>query len=451
MKYRLNVSVLVFVVTFASTVLGQLEVRRLARGLSQPIYLTSAPGDDDRLFVVEKGGDIEIIDRHTGERSDTPFLDVSDQISTNSERGLLGLAFHPDYVNNGLFFVNLTNRSGTTEIRQYQVSENPSLADASTSVELMSVSQPFSNHNGGWIDFGHDGFLYAALGDGGSGDDPENTGQRLSTHLGKMLRIDVNGDDFPEDANRNYAIPPTNPFANDGDDSTLAEIWAYGLRNPWRNSFDSVTGDLYIGDVGQNAREEINFQNADSVGGENYGWRLREGDIRTPGSVGGAAPADNVDPVYDYLHGGGDNRGNSVTGGYVYRGPISELQGNYFFGDFANSRIWSIEVDRESNSMVADSFTDWTDAFDPDLGSIGSISSFGEDNLGNLYVLDFNGEVFAVVPEPNTSSMLLGGLVLLATQRRNRLKALESALSKLQPALAPEVAKHANCDQTHHR
>lgn len=402
---------------------SQLQIERLADGLNQPIYLTSAPGDDDRLFVVEKGGDIEILDRVSGVRNSDPFLDVGREISTNSERGLLGLAFHPDYQANGLFYVNLTNRSGTSEIRQYQVTDDANVADATSSKVLLSVAQPFSNHNGGWIDFGPDGYLYAAFGDGGAGNDPENNGQDLSTHLGKMLRIDVNGDDYPSDDSRNYAVPATNPFASDDNNGTLAEIWAYGLRNPWRNSFDRETGDLFIADVGQGAREEIHFQSANSEGGENYGWRLREGTISTPNPVGGDRPTDNVDPIYDYRHGNGTNRGNSVTGGYVYRGSVEELQGQYVFGDFQSSRIWSIGVDAETGSMIEDSFMDWTDEFRPDVGSIGNISSFGEDNLGNLYVLDFGGEVFAATPEPSAGVYGIVGLFsvfLLARSRRKK-------------------------------
>ena len=414
--------------TVLSQASAEFEVRRLITGLNQPLYLTSAPGDSDRLFVVEKGGDIEIIDRQTGQWNTTPFLDVSREISTNSERGLLGLAFHPEYESNGLLYVNLTNRSGNTEIRQYQVSDDPDLVDGSSSTNVISIAQPFSNHNGGWIDFGPDGFLYVGMGDGGSGDDPQDHGQRLNTHLGKMLRLDINGDDFPNDDQLNYSIPDGNPFTMDRESGALPEIWAYGLRNPWRNSFDSVTGDLYIADVGQNVREEINFQHADSNGGENYGWRLREGAIRTPGSVGGNPPRGNVDPVYDYLHGGGSNRGNSITGGNVYHGPVAELQNQYVFGDFTSSRIWSIEVDRDTGSLVHGSFTDWTREFRPDRGRIDSIVSFGADNFGNLYVIDFGGEVFAVVPEPHPYlllSMVLVGLLQLRTgkQRPDRVSA----------------------------
>ena len=346
---------LLFLLLPTSPIQAQYDVTRIISGLNQPLFLATAPNDDDRLFVVEKTGDIEIINRLTGQRNATPFLDVSNQISTNSERGLLGLAFHPDYESNGLFYVNLTNNGGTTEIRQYQVSEDPEVADPDSMSRVISIGQPFANHNGGWIGFGPDGYLYGAMGDGGSGNDPQNTGQRLNTLLGKMIRIDIDSDDFP-DSRRNYAIPDDNPFANDDDDSTLDEIWSYGLRNPWRSSFDSATGDLYIADVGQGAREEINYQHADSSGGENYGWRLREGTIATPsGGVGGSPPADNVDPVFDYVHGSGGSRG-SVTGGYVYRGPISELQGQYVFADFLWNRIYSIEVDRDSGTMVEDSF-----------------------------------------------------------------------------------------------
>ena len=374
--------------------LAQFKVERLANGLSQPLYVTSAPGDDDRLFVLEKSGHIEIISRETGQKESTPFLNISGEISTNSERGLLGIAFHPNYQQNGQFFVNVTNPSGTTEIRRYEVSDNPNLADQASMMRLLSIPQPFPNHNGGWIDFGPDGFLYIATGDGGSGNDPVNAGQRLDTLLGKMVRIDVDGE--PQD-DQNYRIPSSNPFA--GDPSVLDEIWSYGLRNPWRNSFDRLTGDLYIADVGQNSREEINFQHAQSPGGENYGWRLREGTITTPtGGVGGTLPG-ATDPVYDYLHGSGSDRGNSVTGGYVYRGPIPDLFGKYIFADFDTDQIWAIEVDREQQEMVDDSFSNLTSSFQPDAGNIRSISSFGEDNDGNLYVVDIGGEVFSVLPD----------------------------------------------------
>ena len=392
---------LLFLLFVPSNLSAQFQVQRIASGLSEPLYVTAAPGDDDRLFIVEKGGQIEIYDRANGSLNTTPFLDVRSQVSTQSERGLLGLAFHPNYDSNGLFYVNLTNNAGSTEVRQYQVSENPNQADSSSARPILSFSQPFANHNGGWQGFGPDGYLYVATGDGGSGDDPGNNSQDITSNLlGKMLRIDVDRDDFTGDANRNYGIPSDNPFADvTGDD----EIWSYGLRNPWRASFDRQTGDLYIADVGQGAREEINVEPAGSVGGANYGWRLREGTIATPsGGIGGAKPTDAIDPIYEYNRGFGTFQGNSVTGGYVYRGPVDELYGQYVFGDFVSNNIWSLEFDgTDATSHDGTNFsklTSRTESFSPNVGSIGGLASFGEDNQGNLYVVDYGGSVFQVVP-----------------------------------------------------
>ena len=407
-----SVNAMIFcLVVLPSTAAALFRVERIASDLNQPLYVTTAPGDDERLFVVEKEGQIKVYNHSTGAINATPFLDVSSQVSTNSERGLLGLAFHPDYQTNGLFYVNLTNNSGNTEVRQYQVSGDPNLADSGSSTPVLSFSQPFANHNGGWQGFGPDGFLYIATGDGGSGNDPQNNGQDITNNrLGKMLRIDINGDDFAVDPNRNYAIPADNPFVGaTGDD----EIWSYGLRNPWRASFDRETGDFYIGDVGQGAREEINVQLASSSGGENYGWRLREGTIATPGGPGGAKPAGAIDPIYDYNHGSGPVQGNSVTGGYVYRGPVSELNGQYFFGDFTSNNIWSLEFDgSDPSTHDGTNFTNFvnrTASFTPNVGSIGSIGSFGEDNQGNLYVVDLGGEIFQVVPFELSTIQINGG------------------------------------------
>ena len=225
------------------------------------------------------------------------------------------------------------------------------------------------------------------------------------------------------DSTRNYGIPSDNPFVDEtGDD----EIWAYGLRNPWRNSFDRETGDLYIGDVGQGSREEIDYQPASSSGGENYGWRLREGTIATPATgIGGAKPADAVDPIYEYPRGTGDLEGRSVTGGYVYRGPIQSLQGTYFFADFINNRIWSLRHDGSNPSNFDGTnyvdFTDWTEMLEPDVGTINSIASFGEDALGNLYIVDLGGEIFMVIPEPTSCVLLgLGALMVGVVSRRVR-------------------------------
>ncbi|QEG00942.1 Quinoprotein glucose dehydrogenase B precursor [Stieleria maiorica] len=373
-----------------------LIVQRIASGLGAPLYVTHAPGEPNTLFVVEKTGAIKKLDLTDNTVSPTPFLVVED-LSTNSERGLLGLAFHPDYETNRRFFVNMTLPNGASLIREYTANANGETADPDSARPLLGFSQPYPNHNGGWIDFGPDGYLYIASGDGGSGNDPLDNAQDITNNLlGKILRIDVDGDDFPGDALRNYAIPPSNPFvARGGDD----EIWAYGLRNPWRNSFDRETGDLLIADVGQSQREEINFQPATSGGGIDYGWRRREGTIDTP-NVPGSKPLFAVDPIYDYQHGSGDREGNSVTGGYVYRGPLEELHGNYFFGDFSNNRIWSLRPNSPDptthDGTNYDDFTDWTDLLTPDVGRINSIASFGEDAAGNLFIVDIGGEIFRI-------------------------------------------------------
>ena len=371
-----------------------LTTERVASGLARPVVVTAPPGDFDRVFIVEQRsgstGRIRILQLADNTLLPTPFLSIPG-LATGSEQGLLGLAFHPNYAANGYFYVNYTISGGTTYIRRYQVSGlDPDIADASSGFTILSVSQPFSNHNGGWLDFGPDGYLYIGLGDGGSAGDPGNRAQDITSQfLGKMLRIDVDGDDFPADAGANYAIPPGNPFVGlTGDD----EIWAYGLRNPWRCSFDRETGDLYIGDVGQNAWEEIDFQSAASAGGENYGWRCYEGNA--PYSTGGcAAPSSMVFPIHVYSH----SQGCSVTGGYVYRGAkIWDLRGTYFFADYCSNKIWTFRYDGASQT----DFRDRTAQLAPGGGlSIGGISSFGEDAKGELYICDLSGgEVFKVVP-----------------------------------------------------
>ncbi len=392
-----------------------LELTQVASGLTQPIYATHAPGDPNRLFVVEKTGTIKILNLGTGTVNAAAFLSQADLsngtgFTSNGERGLLGLAFDPNYQANGRFYVNYTDGSGNTQIRRFE-RLNADQANGGSTLNVMSITQPFSNHNGGWMDFGPDGQMYVASGDGGSGGDPQNNGQNRNTLLGKMLRLDVSGDDFPADPNRNYRIPSDNPFV--GQSNVREEIWAYGLRNPWRNSFDRLTGDFYIADVGQGSREEINFQRFDSDGGENYGWRLREGTLGI--SVPGA-----IDPFYEYSHGNGTNQGSSITGGYVYRGPIDALQGHYFFSDYVNNRLWSVQVDGTDPTLFEGTnytnFFDWTDILTVDSGPFRRIASFGEDSLGNLYMLNLeNGLIFKVtggsIPEPAVG---LIGLVFLA-------------------------------------
>ena len=380
---------------------AQITFERVVSGLSSPIFVTYAPGDADRLFIVLQGGQIRIFDLTTNTLKPTPFITVPEVLS-GGERGLLGLAFHPDYQNNGLFYVNFTdNTGGDTRITQFSRLTDDT-ADATSGVKLLEFDQPQSNHNGGWIEFGPDGFLYIATGDGGGAGDTGSghttgTGNAQDTTnnlLGKMLRIDVNGDDFPSDPERNYAIPTDNPFVGTASDD---EIFMYGLRNPWRCSFDRLTRDLWIGDVGQNTVEEISFRSATVPGGQNYGWRNREGTL-------GSQPAGgSIDPIYQYFHGSGAGQGFSITGGNVYRGPIAALNGHYFFSDYVLGQIRSLrfdgtldETDYNGNNVVG--FVNWNLQTNYTAGSINNPSSFGEDFAGNLYVCDLSGgEVFKLV------------------------------------------------------
>ena len=370
----------------------ELTTTRVASGLSSPVFVTAPPGDFDRLFIVQQTGSIRILDLTSGTLNATPFLQIT--VTGGGERGLLGLAFDPNYAQNGYFYVNYTrNVSGslTTHVSRFKRSLNPDVADSTSELVMLRIAQPYGNHNGGWIAFGPDGYLYVATGDGGLGGDPDDRSQDITNELlGKMLRIDVNGDDFPVDPNRNYAIPVDNPFVGiTGDD----EIWAYGLRNPWRNAFDRETGDLYIADVGQGAWEEINFQPADSIGGENYGWRCYEG-LAEFDDTGCAPAASMVFPFQTYARGGFPFR-CSITGGCVYRGEaIWDLRGTYFYADYCSDQIWSLRYDGVSMS----DFEDRTAELDPPLYSINSVVSFGEDAAGELYICDLGGEVFKIIP-----------------------------------------------------
>ncbi|MHC4414980.1 MAG: PQQ-dependent sugar dehydrogenase [Planctomycetota bacterium] len=379
---------------------------RVASGLNRPILATHAPGDESRLFIVEQRGVIKILDLTTNTVLPVPFLDIDalvPNISGNDERGLLGLAFHPDYQNNGFFYVNYTNLASDTVIRRYTVSGDPDVADPTSAFTLLTIDQPFSNHNGGWLDFGPDGFLYIATGDGGSACDPGQRAQDITNQLlGKMLRIDVDG-------GSPYAIPPGNPFVGiAGDD----EIWAYGLRNPWRASFDRETGDLYIADVGQDAWEEVDFQPAngsedpkspDYQGGKNYGWDCMEGngcstDSDCSTSACTCFSNDLTDPIHVYPH----PQGFSITGGNVYRGcAIPSLDGTYFFADFVITRIWSFKVVDGNVTEFADRTAELTPSADGFF--ISTISSFGEDARGEIYIVDrsgtSSGEIFKIIPE----------------------------------------------------
>lgn len=348
---------------------NELIVVEVATGLAQPVHL-AAPPDDDRLFVVERPGRIRIID--DGELLSAPFLDITANVETSyAEQGLLSVAFHPDYAANGQFFVNYTEKGGDTRIERYSVSADPDLADPGSARLILSVHQPQNNHNGGLVMFGPDGMLYIGMGDGAGVGDPMGNGQDGRALLGALLRIDVDGGEP-------YAIPADNPFA-DGVDGR-PEIWAIGLRNPWRFSFDTESELIWIADVGQDVREEINAEPA-SQGGLNYGWNILEGSDCYASSS--CSRSDLVLPVLDYDHG---SQGCSVTGGFVYRGEaLSGLQGHYFYGDFCITGV--IRSLRLTPSGSAD-VREWP------LDEIGNVTSFGEDAAGELYVADYQGRVY---------------------------------------------------------
>ena len=329
----------------------------IATNLERPVDL-QADGSG-RLFVVEKLGHIHIIEN--GQLKEDPFLNITDRVNNSSnEMGLLGLVFHPNYAQNGYFYLNYTGDGGDTFISRFQVSGDPSIANPSSELNLLRVNQPFPNHNGGGLDFGPDGYLYAGLGDGGAAGDPFGNGQKTDTLLGKVLRFDV-------DSAEPYAIPADNPFGN--------EIWDYGLRNPWRISFDPSTGDLYIGDVGQGAWEEIDLHPANMPGGINYGWDYREGAHEYDGN----APAGLTDPIAEYSHQEG---GCSITGGYVYRGSMPEWNGIYLYGDYCTGFIWgAIRIGEEWQAQLLFETNE-------------RITSFGQDEAGEVYLVTDGGLVY---------------------------------------------------------
>ena len=377
-----------------------LTTHQVASGLDHTVQVTHAPGDASRLYIVEKQGRIKVLDLGTETVNSTLFLNlilefvVGGGTSTNDERGLLGLAFHPDFATNRYFYIYYYGNDGNAHLDRVTAIDGDT-ADPASRVSIMTISQPFSNHNGGWIGFGpNDGYLYIASGDGGGAGDTGNRAQDITNQrLGKILRIDVDG-------GTPYAIPPSNPFVGvTGDD----EIWAYGLRNPWRCSFDSETGDFYIADVGQNLYEELNFQPADSPGGENYGWRCREG-MHNFNFGGSCSSQTFVEPYHEYGH--NTAGGFSITGGYVYRGcDIPSLQGTYFFADYAIPNIWTTDAGGTTNNLQN------RDAeLTGDGGAVNQVSSFGEDARGELYIVrqgnGTNGSVLRVEAEsPSGSSV----------------------------------------------
>jgi len=352
---------------------GSLELQLIASGLSDPLYLT-APAGDPRLFIVEQEGRIRIV--QNGQLLAQPFLDITGRVGAGGERGLLGLAFHPSYGTNGYFYVDYTDLSGDTRIERYTVSADPNVAAGNSAKLILFIAQPYANHNGGLVLFGPDEKLYIGMGDGGSGGDPQNRAQNPDSLLGKLLRIDV-------DAGDPYAIPPDNPFA--GTSNGRGEIWALGLRNPWRFAFDRVTSLLYIADVGQNAWEEVHVAPA-RQGGLNYGWRIVEGTHcynPNPCSTAGL-----VLPALEYDHA----NGCSITGGFVYRGSRSpSLVGHYFYSDYCSGWIRSFTY---ANGAVAQR-TSWNLKV-----SLGSVLSFGQDSAGELYVLTGGGHVYRFAAAP---------------------------------------------------
>jgi len=367
--------------------LPQVALEPLNAGFTQPVHIANAPGFPQHLWIVEQTGTIKIYDLEAGALRPEPFLSVSSLVSTGGERGLLSVAFHPDFAANGRFFVNYTDRAGHTQIVEYRTGPDRFAADPQSARPLLQIDQPAANHNGGTMVFGPDGYLYIGTGDGGRAGDPWGNAQNLNTLLGKLLRIDV-------DSGTPYGIPPDNPFV--GRRNARPEIWALGLRNPWKFSFDRATGDLYIADVGQNAWEEIHFQPAGSRGGQNYGWNRMEGSRCYPqGSR--CDPSGFILPVAEYSH----QWGCSITGGYVYRGTaIPELVGYYLFADYCSGRIWAMDTGPKAayRDAPGQPVAPWS--FEELLHTSYRITAWGEDAAGELYVADHGGRVYRLVPAP---------------------------------------------------
>ena len=375
---------------------SSISVEKIASNFDKPVFATTLPLNNDEIIVIEQKGIIKLI--KNSKISKTPFLDISDRVHKplfpGDERGLLGFTFDPDYNKNGYFYVNYTNKEDFTIVSRFTC--NGKLTDSKTEKIILKLKQPYSNHNGGSIEFGPDNYLYISVGDGGSTGDPENRAQDLSNLFGSILRIDVN-------TNKNYLIPEDNPFV--GKKGVKEEIWSYGLRNVWRFSFDSVTGDLIMGDVGQHEWEEINFEFSDSKGGENYGWNVYEGNHCYPQGTE-CVNLGYVSPIFEYPNNANYVRtllgfkqklpnldGCSVTGGYVYRGKkIENLYGRYIFGDYCTGKIWSLDFDDNSNVL------DIKDHTEEILKSMGKrefyLSSFGIDNDNELFVIDYNGTIY---------------------------------------------------------
>ncbi|WP_223789891.1 PQQ-dependent sugar dehydrogenase [Marinicella meishanensis] len=390
---------------WSSTSLAQVPTDvglELVNSVSGNMGVRHAGDGSGRLFVINQDGAIRVIDDQDNLLA-TPFLDIDAKVNSGgNEQGLLGLAFHPNYSSNGYFYVNYTksgSNSGDTIIERYSVSAgDANVADPNSGVVIMRVIQDFANHNGGNILFGPDGYLYIGMGDGGSGGDPLDRGLNLGSALGSMLRIDVDGNNAPnhpapvmnedhvcpQDGAGQYGIPADNPFV--GTAGACPEIWTYGLRNPWRWSFDRDTGDMFIGDVGQGAREEISFQPANG-GGENFGWNCREGDIAYNGCPDSSA---YTAPILVKTHG---SSRCSITGGYRYRGPVGSIQGDYIYGDYCSGQIW----------FANNAGGPWTEDEWSNTGGVNfsfQLTSFGEDEDGNVYIVRRSGDIYRITGDP---------------------------------------------------
>jgi len=368
-----------------SVAVAEISIERLSEGFKRPVDLQAAPGNADQLFVVEQRGVIIAIDRRTGKRGDV-LLDIHEQVSREgNEEGLLGLSFSPDFAESGRFYVNFTDKTpkkAITRISRFTVAAGKKTASASSEEILLSYEQDFRNHNGGWIGFGPDGYLYVANGDGGSANDPKARAQQMDSYLGKILRIDVSG-------KAGYSVPKDNPFV--GKDGVKPEIYSYGLRNPWRCSFDAKTGDFWVADVGQYHYEEVNVLGPDEAKGRNFGWREREGTHANPKKeIAGPSPSGAVQPVYQYGHGKKNNEGLSLTGGFVYRGANPDLKGKYVFADYVTCRLWTLD---KHNSYA---FDDITDRVLKKGQKLGPIASFAQDNENDLYVIDHSGVIWRI-------------------------------------------------------
>ena len=389
----------------------RLDAARVAGGFTAPVFVTAPPGDTSRIFVVQQSGQIKIINLPSRTVNATPFLDISGEVNFSGEEGLLGLAFDPNYASNRRFYINYSAPGGSfgagvSHTAEFLVSADPDIADPTSEATLFTYDKPQNNHNGGWVGFspraGDQGNLYISTGDGGSANDaglghiePGGNAQNTTTLMGKMLRIHI------EDTYGTYSIPPDNPFF--GSNTDKEEIFCWGLRNPWRNSFDRVTGTMIIGDVGQSSREEIDVQRPSNPGGgENYGWRVREGFIQNPAYPDDPPPPDALDPIFDYPH----TTGQVIIGGYVYRGSrIPSLGGIYVFADYlgpdggdGTGRIWVFRY----NGRKVSGFRDITSQLFPTrVGNfpLNNPSSLGEDASGELYICDItNGNIYKIIP-----------------------------------------------------